>query len=143
MNSKGTQQYLYMYSFSPKLLSHPSCRMILSRVSCAISRSLLVTHFKYSRKYMSIPNSLPSSHPSPWQLGVLGRSFISTIIERSSWKELCYHHERKNTIQISSTDSKEKKRARERERNGELLISENKMLCKKRNITIAYFVDQV
>ena len=35
--------------------------------SVLYSRSLLVTHFKYSSVYMSIPNSLtiPSPHPSP------------------------------------------------------------------------------
>ena len=42
---------------------------------------------------------------------------------------------------MSNTDSKESKG--ERERNEELLILENKKLCKKRNITIAYFVAQV
>ena len=136
MNSKGTQRYLYMYSLSPKLLSHPSCHIILSRVSCAISRSLLVTHFKYSSMYMSIPNSLPpSSHPSPWQQGILGRSFISTIRERM---------QSKLAIQILKRKREQgRERERDRERNEELLILENKKLCKKRNITITYFVVQV
>ena len=43
---------MYMYPFSPKLLSHPGCHITLSRIPCA-SRSLLVTHFKYSRVYES------------------------------------------------------------------------------------------
>ena len=47
MNSEGTQPYMYLYPFSPKLLSHPGCHITLSRIPCA-SRSLLVTHFKYS-----------------------------------------------------------------------------------------------
>ena len=36
MNSKGTQPYIYMYAFSPKLSSHPGCQITLSRVPCAI-----------------------------------------------------------------------------------------------------------
>ena len=36
VDSKGTQPYLYMYPFSPKLPSHPGCHMTLSRVPCAI-----------------------------------------------------------------------------------------------------------
>ena len=30
------QPYMYMYPFSPKLLSHPGCHITLSRVPCAI-----------------------------------------------------------------------------------------------------------
>ena len=36
---------------SPKLHSHPGCHIILSRVPCAYSRSLLAIHFKYSSVY--------------------------------------------------------------------------------------------
>ena len=36
VNSKGTQPYIYMYPFSPKLLSPPGCHITLSRVPCAI-----------------------------------------------------------------------------------------------------------
>ena len=36
VNSKGTQPYVYMYSFSPKLPSHSGCHITLSRVPCAI-----------------------------------------------------------------------------------------------------------
>ena len=32
MNSKGTQPYIHMYPFSPKLPSHPGCHITLSRV---------------------------------------------------------------------------------------------------------------
>ena len=35
-NSEGTQPYIYMYPFSPKLPSHPSCHIALSSVPCAI-----------------------------------------------------------------------------------------------------------
>ena len=35
VDSKGTQLYVYMYPFSPKLLSHPGCCITLSRVPCA------------------------------------------------------------------------------------------------------------
>ena len=58
VNSEGTQPYIYMYPFSSKLFSHPGCHRALSRVSSAISRSLLIIHFKYSSVNMSIPNSL-------------------------------------------------------------------------------------
>lgn len=34
MNGKGTQTYIYMYPFSPKLPSHLGCHTTLSRVSC-------------------------------------------------------------------------------------------------------------
>ena len=34
-DSKGTQLYVYMYPFSPKLPSHPGCCITLSRVPCA------------------------------------------------------------------------------------------------------------
>ena len=35
MDSKGPQLYIYMYSFSPKLPSHPDCHITLDRVPCA------------------------------------------------------------------------------------------------------------
>ena len=38
VNSKGTQPYIYMYSFSPKLPSHPGCHITLSRVPCKRKR---------------------------------------------------------------------------------------------------------
>ena len=52
MNSGGTQPYIYMYPLSPKLSSHLGCHRTLSRVSCAIGRSLLVIHFKHSSVYI-------------------------------------------------------------------------------------------
>ena len=58
-----------LYLFSPKLPSHPSCCITLSRVLCAIQQVLLVIHFKYSSVYMSIPNflTIPSPHsPLCW-----------------------------------------------------------------------------
>ena len=33
---EGTEPYIYMYPFSPKLPSHPGCHITLSTVSCAI-----------------------------------------------------------------------------------------------------------
>ena len=36
MNKEGTQPYLRMYPFSPKLPSHPGCHIMLSRVLCVI-----------------------------------------------------------------------------------------------------------
>ena len=50
MNREGTQPYVYMYPFSPRLPSHPGWHI-------TNSRSLLATHSKYSRVYMSISNS--------------------------------------------------------------------------------------
>jgi len=53
--------------FSPKLLSHPGCHTILSRVPVLYRRSSPVIHFKYSSVCMSISNSLtiPSSPFTP------------------------------------------------------------------------------
>ena len=36
VDSKGTQPYIHMYPFSPKLPSHPGCHMTLSRIPRAI-----------------------------------------------------------------------------------------------------------
>ena len=36
MDRKGTQPCIYLYPFSPTLLSHPACHITLSRVPCAI-----------------------------------------------------------------------------------------------------------
>ena len=36
MNSEGTQTYIFIYPFSPKLPSHRGCHMTLSRIPCAI-----------------------------------------------------------------------------------------------------------
>ena len=50
-----------------KFYSHLSCYIILSRVLCALQRTLLVMRFTYSSVYMSIPNSLaipPLLNPS-------------------------------------------------------------------------------
>ena len=44
VNSQGTQPYTYMYPFSPKLPSHPGCRITLSRVPYAIQWSWMVFH---------------------------------------------------------------------------------------------------
>ena len=62
MNSKGAQPYIHMYPFFPKLPSHPGCHITWSR-HVLHSRSLSVIHFKYSRVYMSIPNSLTILSP--------------------------------------------------------------------------------
>ena len=35
VDSKGTQPYIYMYAFFPKLPSHPGCHVTLSRVARA------------------------------------------------------------------------------------------------------------
>ena len=63
---KGLGQ-TYMYPFSPKLPSYPSCHITRQSSLCLCSRSLFLTHFKYSSLSMSIPNSLrsPFHHPSP------------------------------------------------------------------------------
>ena len=34
VDSKGTQPYIYIYPFSPKLPSYPDCHVTLSRVPC-------------------------------------------------------------------------------------------------------------
>ena len=40
VNSEGTQPYIYMYPFSPKLPSHPGSHITLHRVPCAIQGSI-------------------------------------------------------------------------------------------------------
>ena len=32
----GTQSYMYMFPFSPKLPSHPGCHKTVSRAACAL-----------------------------------------------------------------------------------------------------------
>ena len=70
VNTKGTQTYIYMYPFSPKLLSLPAATQPWAEFHVLYSRFLLVIHFEYSRVYMSIPNSLtiPFPQASPQQL---------------------------------------------------------------------------
>ena len=67
VDSKGTQPHMFMCPFFPRLPSHVSCHVTLSRVPCAItnSRSLLVIYFKCSRTYMSTPDSLTIPSPTP------------------------------------------------------------------------------
>ena len=66
----GTQQsdsavHIHV-SIPPQPPSHPSCHLT-PEFLVPHSRSLSVIHFKYSRVYLSIPNSLiiPSFNPSP------------------------------------------------------------------------------
>ena len=40
-NSEGTQPYIYMYPFSPKVPSYPGCHITLNRVPCAIQYVLV------------------------------------------------------------------------------------------------------
>ena len=47
----------YSYTLFFGFFSHIGYYRILSRVPCAISRSLLLIYFIYSRMYMLIPNS--------------------------------------------------------------------------------------
>ena len=68
MHSKGTQPYIHVYPFSPKLRSHPGCHVILSGFPGLYRRSVLVIQFKYGGVCMSIPNSLiPLSRLSLWR----------------------------------------------------------------------------
>ena len=53
---RGTQPYIYMYPFSPKLPSQPLCHITLNRVHVLYSKSLLAIHFDNNNLYMSIPN---------------------------------------------------------------------------------------
>ena len=53
--------HIYMYSFSPKLSSHPGCHITVNKVPWLCSRTLFVFHFKYSSVCMSIRNSSFSS----------------------------------------------------------------------------------
>jgi len=41
VNSEGTQLYIYMHPFSPKLPSPPDYYITLSRVPCAIEKVLV------------------------------------------------------------------------------------------------------
>ena len=67
-NSKGTQPYIYMYPFSPKLPSHPGFHKAMSRLHVLYRRTLLAVRFQCIIAYMSIPNSLSLPHLfPPWQ----------------------------------------------------------------------------
>ena len=46
---------MYLHPFSSKASFHSGCHITLRRVPCAISRSVLVTHFKYRSVYSLIP----------------------------------------------------------------------------------------
>ena len=48
---KGTQPYISIYSFSPKLPSHKGCHITLSRVPCTVQKVLSGYPFKYSSVY--------------------------------------------------------------------------------------------
>ena len=58
MGHKGTQPYIHMYPFSPKLPSHPGCHITLSRVLCAVRRPLVLTR-RYVPMEMEVKLELP------------------------------------------------------------------------------------
>ena len=58
MDTKGTQPYIYMYPFFPKLPPIHATIYHQAEFPVLYSRTLLVFHFNYSRMDMSIPNSL-------------------------------------------------------------------------------------
>ena len=45
VDRKGTQSYIYMYPFSPKLPTHLGCHITLSRVPCALQQVLVCYPF--------------------------------------------------------------------------------------------------
>ena len=51
MGSKGTQPYIYMYPYSPPI---QAATLHAAEFPVLYSRSLLVTHFKYSSVYMNM-----------------------------------------------------------------------------------------
>ena len=65
MDSKDTQPYICVYSFSSKSLPHNPSRLPCNWAEFPVlySKFLLVTHFKYRRVCMLIPNSLTVSSP--------------------------------------------------------------------------------
>lgn len=52
-----------MFSYSRPSLTPIQAARALSRVSCAVQKTLLVIHFKHSVEYVSIPNSLTILSP--------------------------------------------------------------------------------
>ena len=66
MYSKVIQFYTYIFLFFFRFFSHTGHYRVLSRVTCAYSRSLLVIYFVYSGMYMSVPISqfIPPPLPS-------------------------------------------------------------------------------
>ena len=56
MDSKGTESYLHMYPFSPKLPSHTGCHKTLSRVPLAI-QWIVPPHLK-----QAATSPLPDTH---------------------------------------------------------------------------------
>ena len=88
--SKVNQLYIYIYPLSFRFFSHIGYYRVLSRVPCAISRSLLVTYFIYSSVYTSMSSPLvsycrstkcppsssrqapsPGDHPDPFKIQIL------------------------------------------------------------------------
>ena len=51
---RGTQPSIYMYLFSPKLLSHPGCHITLSRFPCAIQQDFVGYPFLIEQPYLNI-----------------------------------------------------------------------------------------
>ena len=54
VNSEGTQPYIYMGPFSPRLPSHPGCHITLSRVPCALQQVLGSYHRIRFKVFFSI-----------------------------------------------------------------------------------------
>ena len=82
MNSKGSQPYIYMYLFSSKLPSHSGCHMTLSRVHCAIHRTLVFIHPVYNSLHLLTANSqsFPPSLPSPLAITSLFSMSVSLFL---------------------------------------------------------------
>ena len=67
VDSKGTQPYIDMCSFSFKLPSQPGCHITLNSFLATLYSQvllvLLVIHLKYNSVHMSIPDSLAVAFP--------------------------------------------------------------------------------
>lgn len=74
VNNKGTQLYVHMYPFSPKLPSHPGCHMTLSRIqqTGVFKYPLGVTSFSSCRSRQGVQPWLAQAE---WWVRSLDRHF--------------------------------------------------------------------
>ena len=87
MDSKGTQSYIFMYPFSPKLHSYPGYHITLSRVPCAIL--LLLSCFS---RVQLLATPWAAAHQAPPSMGFSrqehwsGLPLPSPMHESEKWK---------------------------------------------------------
>ena len=89
VDSKGTQSYICMYPFSPKLPSSPGCHITLSRVSCAIWEHFESKQISMNYLYQWVPGRKLTSGKG-WR--VTGEAFLQRWCSSSEWNSLSRVH---------------------------------------------------